>query len=916
MAELKMIITDKGKAAIKSALEAGKNIEITQAGFGSEGYTANGKQTALKKQIKRVASVAGDSPSSNMLHIDVKDESTDSYTVKEVSLYLKDGTFFAVYAQKDAIVEKAAAAIVLLTLDIAIDDIDATKFTFGDATFSEPPATTTTRGVTMLSDSVSDKATDKAATANAVKRANDNANTRETPKGAQDKVDAHAKAGTAHNAGQISLTPPAAFSGKNSVQDMLTSLGSAAKLNDGNGTGDIVKGARQVKAGNGLTGGGNLTGDRTVSLGTPSKITASSKNSASGDTHTHEIDKASTEGAGIVQLNDATNNTSTSQAATANAVKRANDNANTRETPQGAQNKVNAHASATSAHKAEQITAKPSNAFSGKNTLQAIVAALGSAAAKNAGNEDGDVMPVGAFGIGGGAILINDNDTIQNLTQSGLYAVRRQVPTDWPQGAGHYAQLIVNRESESNASYLIIDSKNQLFVGSVSSGKMNDWQRVTMSDELAAVATSGKLEDLAGVGALAPLDVAPISNGGTGATNANNAMMNLGWSSNASHYTDFDRSLDGVKPGVYQWDNGTKNRPSGMATGGPVLIMKRSGPSAKMGVMIVGAAGGSNNTINQFNASQLWLRATDSAGTWSKWTRLATNDDVIPIENGGTGATSAESARKALGLAELANTAKWGDIKEKPAFGDAALKGVAGLNKEPYDYTLWKGKYNDLTLAGDIYTVVAALPKAAKTGSYNDLKNTPPIGNELPVGSPQPWPTDTAPAGWLLCDGRAFDKGKCPQLAKVYTNGRTPDLRGYFIRAKDGGRGIDVDKNRAVLSTQDQDMRSHRHDKGTLSTARAGKHGHNVNIYGAGGHSHNVAYSSWSAPGDSNGRQLMNAGGSSENKATSWVDDHVHNATIDESGDHYHDVTGDTGYAGGAETRPKNIAFNYIVRAA
>ncbi|MGJ8518178.1 tail fiber protein [Carnimonas bestiolae] len=751
MAELKMIITDKGKAAIKSALEAGKNIEITQAGFGSEGYTASSNQTALKKQVKRVASVAGDSPSSNMLHIDVKDESTDSYTVKEVSLYLKDGTFFAVYAQKDAIVEKAAAAIVLLTLDIAIDDIDATKFTFGDTTFSEPPATTTTRGVTMLSDSVNDKATDKAATANAVKKANDNANKRETPQGAQDKVDKHAKAGTAHNAGQISLKPPAAFSGKNSVQDMLESLGSAAKLNDGNGTGDIVKGGRQVKAGDGLTGGGNLTSDRTFRLGTPSKITASSKNSASGDTHTHEIEKASTKVAGIVQLNDATNNTSTSQAATANAVKKANDNANTRETPKGAQDKVDAHASAAKAHTAEQITAKPSSAFSGKNTLQAIVAALGSAAAKDVGTSDGDVMQVGAFGIGGGAILINNNDTIQNLTQSGLYAVRKQVPTDWPKGAGHYAQLIVNRESESNASYIVIDFKNQLFVGSVTGGKMNDWQRVTMSDELAAVATSGKLQDLAGVGALAPLDVAPVNKGGTGATNANNAMMNLGWSSNASHYTDFDRSLDGVKPGVYQWDNGTKNRPDGMATGGPVLIMKRGSPTSKAGVMIVGSAGGSNNTINKFSVSQLWLRGTDSAGTWSKWTRLATNDDVIPIDKGGTGATTAEGARKALGLANLANTANWSDINNKPAFKDAALKGVAGLNKEPYDYTLWKGNYSELTLAGDVYTAFMSLPEVARSAEYGDLKNRPSLGsaagrevldaniawNELPWGPGQ-----------------------------------------------------------------------------------------------------------------------------------------------------------------------------------
>ena len=46
---------------------------------------------------------------------------------------------------------------------------------------------------------------------------------------------------------------------------------------------------RQINAGAGLIGGGNLSADRTISMGVPSSITSGSSNSASGDTHSHEL---------------------------------------------------------------------------------------------------------------------------------------------------------------------------------------------------------------------------------------------------------------------------------------------------------------------------------------------------------------------------------------------------------------------------------------------------------------------------------------------------------------------------------------------------------------------------------------------------------------------------------------------------
>ncbi|MCK8586578.1 tail fiber protein [Yersinia ruckeri] len=69
-----------------------------------------------------------------------------------------------------------------------------------------------------------------------------------------------------------------------------------------------------------------------------------------------------------------------------------------------------------------------------------------------------------------------------------------------------------------------------------------------------------------------------------------------------------------------------------------------------------------------------------------------------------------------------------------------------------------------------------------------------------PVGIPMPWPTPTPPEGWLKCNGSPFDKSKYPQLALAYPAGYLPDLRGEFIRGWDDGRG--ADNNRALLSAQ------------------------------------------------------------------------------------------------------------------
>ncbi|CDH31773.1 tail fiber protein [Xenorhabdus bovienii] len=138
----------------------------------------------------------------------------------------------------------------------------------------------------------------------------------------------------------------------------------------------------------------------------------------------------------------------------------------------------------------------------------------------------------------------------------------------------------------------------------------------------------------------------------------------------------------------------------------------------------------------------------------------------------------------------------------------------------------------------------------------------------LPVGVPVPWPTENPPEGWLICNGDSFDTAKYLKLALAYPSGVLPDLRGEFIRGLDNGRGIDP--SRQILSQQADNTK-----KIQLAEGNGVDY---LNIYQ--GHLNNLSFPI--------GRDMTG------------------NAT----------KTSIANNTGGDETRPRNIAFNYIVRAA
>ncbi|MDT3840027.1 phage tail protein [Escherichia coli] len=189
-----------------------------------------------------------------------------------------------------------------------------------------------------------------------------------------------------------------------------------------------------------------------------------------------------------------------------------------------------------------------------------------------------------------------------------------------------------------------------------------------------------------------------------------------------------------------------------------------------------------------------------------------------------------------------------------PNFATTMLNALAG--KQPLDNTLTNLSGKD----------VAGLLAYLGLGE----------GSALPVGVPVPWPLATPPTGWMKCNGAPFSAEKYPELAKAYPTNKLPDLRGEFIRGWDDGRG--VDSGRVVLTGQSQSVQQHTHD---LAMAYSSESGYKDRL------------------GDTPDSDMIP------------IKDMINATTFNGSGWVYLKANGSTG----VETRPRNVAFNYIVRA-
>ncbi|HAH7570466.1 TPA: phage tail protein [Escherichia coli] len=222
-----------------------------------------------------------------------------------------------------------------------------------------------------------------------------------------------------------------------------------------------------------------------------------------------------------------------------------------------------------------------------------------------------------------------------------------------------------------------------------------------------------------------------------------------------------------------------------------------------------------------------------------------------------TGRPTAPTAEGKDSSTQIANT----------AFVQAAIAALVGSSPEALDTLneLAAALGNDPNFATTVTNSLAG--KMDKSANGSDIENVSVFlqnlglgeGSALPVGVPVPWPSATPPTGWLKCNGAAFSAEEYPELAKVYPTNKLPDLRGEFIRGWDDGRG--VDSGRAIQSTQSHSIEAHDH----------------IVYFRVNGVTTSSGVNDVMKYGDANPRPTSSTGGN--------------------------------------ETRPRNIAFNYIVRA-
>ena len=185
------------------------------------------------------------------------------------------------------------------------------------------------------------------------------------------------------------------------------------------------------------------------------------------------------------------------------------------------------------------------------------------------------------------------------------------------------------------------------------------------------------------------------------------------------------------------------------------------------------------------------------------------------------------------------------------------------------------------------------------------------IGKGSPlIGVPFAFPVSQLPSDvfsdmkgmvFMKANGQSFDKELYPDCAIVYPSGTLPDLRGEFIRGWDDGRGVDA--GRALLSLQDDSFEAHRHE----SFFYAGISRNETPLKNLPSSDEMLTLSS-----------TTNALSPDSIDATnSLIGNDDYNCLIEGNKNNKRTATGlSTSIVGTAETRPRNVAFNYIVRAA
>ncbi|MGY3892362.1 tail fiber protein [Aeromonas enterica] len=253
-------------------------------------------------------------------------------------------------------------------------------------------------------------------------------------------------------------------------------------------------------------------------------------------------------------------------------------------------------------------------------------------------------------------------------------------------------------------------------------------------------------------------------------------------------------------------------------------------------------------------------------------TDAATKTELGTVQTGlnnlGDGTTAAGKADK---LSTVRLIALAGDVTGQASFDGSGNISITATYKNS---GVVAGTYRSVTVDAKGNITAGSNPTTLAGYGITDAATKSELASsEYPVGAPIPWPLAAPPVGYLMLMGQSFNKATYPKLAAAYPSGVLPDLRGEFIRGWDNNRGVDI--SRPLLSYQSDEVKEHKH----------------------------YIPSKYAGGSETSSLNSLQAG-----YETSLDTNYSYGTTGVENLD--------GSPAGGGETRVRNVAFNYIVRAA
>jgi hypothetical protein len=152
MTDFKIKLTTAGKAALVDANNIGTDaLTITTLELGSSFYKPTGNETGLAALIKPLATFGGTPADNAIIHLSIRDESTDVYNLGEIGLRTGTGVLLGIVSSEEGLItSKGANDILLVAADLAFTEGDISNITFGEASFMYQPGTPEKAGIFEL----------------------------------------------------------------------------------------------------------------------------------------------------------------------------------------------------------------------------------------------------------------------------------------------------------------------------------------------------------------------------------------------------------------------------------------------------------------------------------------------------------------------------------------------------------------------------------------------------------------------------------------------------------------------------------------------------------------------------------------------------------------------------------------------